>query len=357
MAIELSNLTFTEQDDIIPVFGAEQIVNTGITNTLAGGDIITGIVTDPNTMAFSSAIHNIGTLNTSDGNDIIIGNGVASGYYIEGIFNEGIINTDDGNDQITGNIGGLVNYSTITTGNDNDIISGTHEGSGSGILTLGNINSGSGNDILIGTANEGTYGIFHGFVGAEVGQNSSTIDTSDGDDIIAGIATFGIFNYGIINTGNGADSIISDSSSSSGSHEYGFFNANIINTGNGNDLITEVSSRSIFNYGIIDTGNGDDSLIANGGFYKDPFQIPGSVFLGNGKDYLKGSGSGNFNGGNGQDILELTPGSYTVGISGTTVNFTKGGSVMNTSEFEKLKAGNTIYDFTSLTAGQIITVP
>ena len=356
MAIELSNLTFTEQDDIVPVFGAEQIVNTGIANTLAGGDIITGISTDPNTMAFGSAIHNIGTLNTSDGNDIIIGNGVASGYYIKGIFNEGIINTGDGNDKITGNIGGLVNYSTITTGNGNDIISGTDEGSGNGILTLGNINSGDGNDIIIGTANEGTYGIFHGFVGAEVGQNSSTIDTGDDDDIIAGIATFGIFNYGIINTGNGADFIISDSSSSSGSHEYGFFNANIINTGNGNDLITEVSSRSIFNYGIIDTGNGDDALIANGGFYKDPFQIPGSVFLGNGQDYLEGFGDGSFNGGNGKDTMKLTSGSYTIGRSGDTVSFTKDSIIMNTSEFEQLIAGSAMYHFNTLTAGQIITV-
>jgi hypothetical protein len=47
------------------------------------------------------------------------------------------------------------------------------------------------------------------------------------------------------------------------------------------------------------------------------------VFLGNGQDYLKGFGNGNFNGGNGQDTLELTSGSYTIEISGTTVNFTK----------------------------------
>jgi hypothetical protein len=36
--------------------------------------------------------------------------------------------------------------------------------------------------------------------------------------------------------------------------------------------------------------------------------------------------------------------------------FTKGDQLMITSEFEKLKAGSTIYDFTSLTAGQIIVV-
>jgi hypothetical protein len=69
MAIKLSNLTFTEQDDIVPVFGVEVILNTGIANTLAGNDRITGISTSPNTMGPGiSGIHNIGTLNTSDGN-------------------------------------------------------------------------------------------------------------------------------------------------------------------------------------------------------------------------------------------------------------------------------------------------
>jgi hypothetical protein len=98
-------------------------------------------------------------------------------------------------------------------------------------------------------------------------------------------------------------------------------------------------------------GNGKDSLIAEGGF-----EGSGNVFLGNGKDHLKGFGSGNFNGGNAQDALGLTSGSYTVGILGTTVNFTKGSTIMNTSEFEILIAGNTIYNFASLTNGQIITV-
>jgi hypothetical protein len=66
--------------------------------------------------------------------------------------------------------------------------------------------------------------------------------------------------------------------------------------------------------------------------------------------------SGELYGGNGNDILELTPGSYTVGISGTTVNFTKGGIFMLTSEFEQLIAVGTTYDFTSLTEGQTIVV-
>jgi hypothetical protein len=85
----------------------------------------------------------------------------------------------------------------------------------------------------------------------------------------------------------------------------------------------------------------------------------GAWFLGEGDDYIKGFGSGDFYGGNGNDTLELTPGTYTVGIwgeGGESPIFTKGNQLMITSEFEKLKAGNTLYDFTSLTAGQIITV-
>jgi hypothetical protein len=125
--------------------------------------------------------------------------------------------------------------------------------------------------------------------------------------------------------------------------------AGTINTGDAKDIIT--SSKGIENHGTINTGNGADSILANGGF-----SGMGSVFLGNGKDYLKGFGTGKFNGGNNEDTLELTSGSYTIGISGATVSFTKSGVLMITSEFEKLIGGSTTYDFTSLTDGQTIVV-
>jgi len=44
------------------------------------------------------------------------------------------------------------------------------------------------------------------------------------------------------------------------------------------------------------------------------------------------------------------------GISGTTVNFTKGSRVMKTSEFEELIPGSTTYKFASFTDGQTIIV-
>jgi hypothetical protein len=45
MAIELSNLIFSDQNDIVSPFGEEEIVNTGTANTLAGNDTITSVGT------------------------------------------------------------------------------------------------------------------------------------------------------------------------------------------------------------------------------------------------------------------------------------------------------------------------
>jgi hypothetical protein len=65
---------------------------------------------------------------------------------------------------------------------------------------------------------------------------------------------------------------------------------------------------------------------------------------------------GELYGGNGNDTLELTPGTYTIRRLYTAVAFTRGNTTMITSEFEKLIAGSTTYDFTSLSKGQTITV-
>jgi hypothetical protein len=67
MAIELSDIIFTDQADFVPLFGTEQIVNTGIANTLAGDDEIYGFG--------DNGIENLegATFNTGDGNDIIAG--------------------------------------------------------------------------------------------------------------------------------------------------------------------------------------------------------------------------------------------------------------------------------------------
>jgi hypothetical protein len=104
MPIELSNLTFTEQDDIVPSSGVEPILNTGVANTLAGNDSITGVTNS--TSNSTNGVYNSGTLNTDDGNDIITGIGYPndnSEPYPQtgvGIYNTiGTIETGNGNDQ------------------------------------------------------------------------------------------------------------------------------------------------------------------------------------------------------------------------------------------------------------------
>jgi len=514
MPIELSDITFTDQDDVVPASGVEQILNTGIANTLAGNDITTG------TGRFFG-VYNSSTINTANGNDIITGisnkeNSSDSYPYIYGIFNGkanlidifeidqnhffidtsgepflgeipdfnqdtstidtgngddtligianinpstgienhlGIINTGDGSDTIiatgsnglsnnrgiidtgkgsdtitgTGNIShGIANSFLINTGDDNDTVIGA--GYYYGILNYRAIDTSAGNDIITGISTTGnTDGIYN--------VRLSNIDTGDGNDTIVGIGKIGILNEGTIDTGNGADSIIANQSSDGPGLLSGLYNFGTINTDNGNDSIisqgkfinrgmvflgedndsiaadTDFSDRAlenlgfigtgngndtitstgvIYNEGVIETGNGEDSIIVNGGvdengtrygIYNNGGAInmgdgndsiianegfesgpnsSGAWFLGDGEDYIKGYGSGDFYGGNGNDTLELTPGSYTVGIWGqgqdTSVIFTKGNSLMITSEFEQLIAGGTTYNFANLTAGQTIVV-
>jgi hypothetical protein len=420
MMIELSNLTFTEQDDIIPESGAAQILNTGIANTLAGDDIIIG--TSPNLDYGDLGIQNYtGIINTGDGNDTLVGTAIEGllGYGIvnetysngpggtintgagkdtiiarasyhaiynlnaietgadddeitatgtNGIVNHGIIDTDDGHDIIIGNaingddpalLGGIYTTSIIDTGNDNDTITGTGKIS---IYNYGSINTGNGEDSIL---SEGTF-INYGRVFLEGGDDSITlqanlyfsdrglenfnvIETGDGNDEISGSGH--VYNEGVIDTGEDND-IIS-------SYNHGdLYNEDTINTGNGDDLI---EYGLIYNNGgTIITGNGNDSIYASVGFESEP-NGSGSVFLGEGEDYIAGFGNGEFYGGNGNDTLDLTftSGTYTVeiwGEGGESVIFTKGNQLMITSEFERLRTGNTIYDFRSLTAGQIIIV-
>jgi hypothetical protein len=121
----------------------------------------------------------------------------------------------------------------------------------------------------------------------------------------------GINNRGFIHTGNGND-IITGTSSSGG--YIGINNARdaSIDTGDGDDTITAFGTGdAIVNNGTINTGNGNDSIITS---YGD-FYSTGSVFLGDGTDYLKGFGDGSFDGGNGTDTLDLKQGYYTIRIS------------------------------------------
>jgi hypothetical protein len=420
MAIDLSHLTFTDQNDIVPQSGVEQIVNTGIANTLAGHDEITGTGGD-----------SIGIVNldwsffyTDDGDDIITGTGTGGiflGYGSDfgtgkgndriigmGLDNYGIVtldfarfNTDDGDDTIEG-FGfeiGIINSiaSTIDTGKGNDLI---HATAGLiGIRNHGTINTGSGEDSI-------TITNINPLANYLALYNYGIIDTGDDDDVIR--STGVIENAGVINTGNGENEILFQGKGKlinrgevllgdgddfltiefTDLPELALENFGDLETGDGNDII--FSSGAIYNEGFIKTGNGNDKIIVDGGVngtgtgygiynngsrietgdgndtiiaydgFKSAPNSSGAWFLGEGDDYIKGFGSGDFYGGNGNDTLELTPGTYTVeiwGEAGESPIFKKGGQLMITSEFETLIAGGTTYDFANLIADQIITVP
>jgi hypothetical protein len=312
MAIELSNLTFTDEDDIVPASGVEQIVNTSIiVNTLAGNDIITG-------RGSRFSFLNYGVLNTSDGDDILIGSrnlnedpdlGGAGFYTYGGDFTTdffsgtkrygGIIDTGNGNDIITGIAkrgAGIVvtSLGTITTGNGNDTITGTatntgirldngdtvDTGNGNDIITgtgffgfenSSTFNTGDGNDIITGTdTTEGGYGIYNHietFV-SQYSTNNITIDTGDGDDTITGIGGIGIYNDGTIHTDDGNDLITGTSGDLYGGTSLA--NGGVINTGDGNDKITGtatgtgMSDVGFLNAGTTDTGNGNDIITGIG---------------------------------------------------------------------------------------------
>jgi hypothetical protein len=399
MAIDLSNIIFSEQDDVVPLSGTEEIVNTGIANALGGNDVITG------SSEWEPGFFNTGIFNTDDGNDIITGINTRFSFGIINSFDT-ILGTGQGNDTIT-SIGFILNGGRIDTGNAEDSI--ISQGT---FINRGEVFLGDGNDLF--TANvdilTGAYGI-ENYTIIDTGEgndmitttggsirNINFIGTGGGNDIIT--STSFISNEGVIETGNGADSIISHGSISNlggvflgegndsitaDTHVLGhtlvnlnametgegddiititgtIYNEGVINTGNGNDFIIAEGATNINgiynNGGAINMGDGNDSIIANDGFGSGS-NSSGAWFLGEGDDYIKGYGSGDFYGGDGNDTLELTPGTYTVGIwgeGGESPIFTKGDQLMISSEFEKLKAGSTIYDFTTLTAGQIIVV-
>jgi hypothetical protein len=356
-----------EGNDTINAYGyfSPGIVNSGTFSTGEGNDII-------NAGAREDGIVNTGAFYTADGDDVIYGGG---GRQVGISSTQGsILDTGNGNDLISGgSFGiGISNASfTFNTGEGNDTIQG---GGGSrGIENEGLISTGNGKDEIIARASGGSYYGGPDDFGPAL-SNFSTIDTGDDEDIITAIGDIekgnaAIENGGTIYTGYGDDSIIwhgdffnsggvflgdgNDSiAADTNSPDGGLTNYNgIIDTGNGNDTIT--STGVIYNEGTIDTGDGDDSIIVDGGFQSGS---SGIVFLGNGNDYFKGFGNGEFSGGNGNDTLELTSGTYTVGVWYTTVTFTKDSSIMIASEFEKLIAGSTTYDFTSLTKGQTITI-
>ncbi len=159
MTIELSNIPFTDQDDIVPASGVEQILNTGVVNTLAGNDRITGTGSDYRDYG-DYGFENVGTLNTDDGNDTITG--IAGGPYNFnaifdfGISNSGTLNTARGDDVITGRgyIRGIVNSGIFNTGEGNDKITANGFRQQGALHNTDTFNTGEGNDTITAEGGE-----------------------------------------------------------------------------------------------------------------------------------------------------------------------------------------------------------
>lgn len=331
MAIDLSNLTFTNKADIVS--DTDTIRNTGTAATLGGDDKIT-----VNSSTGGDGIEfNNGTIDTGSGNDTIDATGRFYGINnahtsdLGGFFG-GTIDTGSGNDTIVGNgfftspfLGGtgIANSGIIKTGTGNDTISGT----------------GTGNSLSPDSGSVGIQNVYRG------GGGTVTIDTGDGNDTISGTGgDIGIINFNAsditIDTGNGNDTIIGTGG------DVGIYNTGIIKTGAGNDIITGINTGEsvenpflgrvgIYNNGTINTGAGNDTVDAlTGGF-----SGTGTTMFDQGNDILKGFGTGSFDGGHGKDTLIFGTGSYSVSLgtnSGGFYTISSGGIDMLVKSFESI---------------------
>jgi hypothetical protein len=325
MAIELSYEWFNNGDDIVPRYSAEEVIrNTGVANTLAGDDRITGVGPGMRFSISDSGIYNSGTILMERGNDMITGIYDDTEYYLHNV--NYVSPPNHGRSPYRDDRGDFYYYPEDPNG---PIPLPVYN---YGIYNSSIIDTGEGNDTITGsnTSNRGN-GI--GFIGLDSQDNIAIYNPDN----------IGIYNGGNIYTRGGNDSIISQGK---------FINSGNVFLGNDDDAIT--SYGVIYNDGEINTGPGNDSIIADT-FYAG-FDGLGSVSLEDGNDYVRGFGNGNFNGSQGVDTLQLTSGgSYTVvGKSGTAVSFTMGNKVMNTSDFEIFIAGGTLYNLTDLTNGDII---
>nr|MDZ8063650.1 calcium-binding protein [Nostoc sp. EkiNYC01] len=206
----------------------------------------------------------------------------------------------------------VLNEGIINTYSGKDTITGTGtltstDGSATGIFNRGMIKSGNGDDKIRGIASRTNLspGNNSNLIGIE--NLSGIITTGSGDDSIIGIGTGGFADIGIFNTGNG-----------------------VINTGDGDDKIIgtgickvkdgNVGSGIYLNSGsLIDTGKGNDSIIGTGitnnGNAGRGIQIfDSAIKAGDGDDSIIGTTTasqaigitnvgGNISGGNGNDLI------------------------------------------------------
>jgi uncharacterized protein YkwD/deoxyadenosine/deoxycytidine kinase len=241
-----------------------------------------------------------------EGDDIIIGEGISLGAGSAGFGRSGTLDTGAGDDSITATITSDSTFalsinilSKLIAGSGNDFISGLSKGfSGYGLSSSGLIDTGEGNDSITGASN-GSKDVFTG--GAAI-SNTGTIETGIGNDSITtfGIWSYGFLSFGMTKTGSGNDSIASSVT--------GYYSAirnadssqslGVIDTGAGSDTITASSNgTAIDNDGSIITGDGNDSITGIGTESREVLN----------KGYSYGYGIISYNGtidtGNGNDTI------------------------------------------------------
>jgi len=197
---------------------------------------------------------------------------------------------------------------------------------------------------------------------------NGTIDMGAGKDILNGTVGSGIRSIGILNgkiggggatptgeklfMGIGDDEIHGINTSDTQANTFGIYNTGTIDLGNGNDTIqgikasTATTGAAIFNNGSIQGGTGDDTFDALIGGWAGSGKVDGGA----GADSVMGFGSGTFDGGAGlNDELILPEGTYavkyTVRPTATTATFqlTRNGDagvVMNCTGIEGITSNN-----------------
>jgi hypothetical protein len=226
-------------------------------------------------------------------------------------------------------------------------------------LTAGAILGSKANDHVIGYC----YGI-----GSSGIENYGVIALGLGRDEIVGnnqvplTASYGIINWGSIDTGGNSDTVSGNASL------YGIYNSTgpvssllqpAILTSSGKDRITGTATANngfgIWNDGIIDMGQGNDicqALDANGG--AGSFGGTGTVVLGSGKDQLWGFGSGTFYGDSLGQAAQAKAGK-SGGNNSDSLYFSAGQTYVITAISTTLY-GQTINGFTIASGGDTMTV-
>ncbi|MHC5730854.1 MAG: hypothetical protein ACYTXY_43480, partial [Nostoc sp.] len=130
---------------------------------------------------------------------------------------------------------------------------------------------------------------------------------------------YGIFNDGVIDTGNGCDILTGQATATIGGTAYGIYGKGTIKTGDGNDKITSTS-----------TIDGVQQKVTIGGGI--------NIDLDAGNDYFKGFGTGTVDGGKGFDTLDLS----AFNRSQLTFSGVISGNVLNPANISFNNNGNVI---------------